>query len=471
MSSVAGHCPPTLLIASRALMATALALQARVPAIEQVVILDGEGDDGAVTWLRRALPRAAHAPVPRRAGETALVVYTSGTTGSAKGVEITFGNLQFQSVAVDRAIGRKADERFLSVLPLNHLYELICGLVALLRRGATISYSESLLPDDLKDVMREERITSLVGVPLLFRALKRGIERGMRQQPRARRALLALIGLLARLLPWNAARRALHAPVLKHFGGSLRAFYCGGAALDLDVALFFERLGIPVYQGYGLSETSPVISTNSPRANRLGSDGRPLDGVEVRIEKKSESDPEGEILTRGPHVMRGYLYRADLTAEMLDEQGWLHTGDLGCLDDDGYLYVTGRCKDLIVLGGGKKVHPDEVEELLAQSTAFKEVCVLGAPSRSPLSRGFDEVCAVVVPAAEMSCDVARDGEALQLEMQAEVARLAARLAQFKRPTRVVVRRESLPITATRKLKRPVLRRWLACWDEAKEKME
>jgi long-chain acyl-CoA synthetase len=319
--------------------------------------------------------------------------------------------------------------------------------------------------------MREQHITSMVGVPLLFRALKRGIERGMRQQPRARRVLLAVIGLCARLLPWNAARRALYAPVLRQLGGCLRAFYCGGAALDLEVALFFERMGIPIYQGYGLSETSPVISTNTPRRNRLGSVGRPLDGVEVRIERKSESDPEGEILTRGPHVMRGYLYRPDLTAEMIDADGWLHTGDLGCLDDDGYLYVTGRCKDLIVLGGGKKVHPDEVEEVLAQSPTFKEVCVLGAPSRSPLSRGFDEVCAVVVPTAEMSRDVARDGEAMQTAMEAEVARLAARLAQFKRPTRVVVRRESLPTTAIRKLKRPVLRRWLACWDEAKETQE
>jgi len=240
-------------------------------------------------------------------------------------------------------------------------------------------------------------------------------------------------------------RRFLHAPVLRAFGGSLRALYSGGAALDVDVARGFERMGLRIFEGYGLSETSPVIATNTPAAYRVGSVGRPLPGVEVRI------SADGEIQTRGPHVMRGYLDRPDLTAAVLDADGWLRTGDLGRVDDDGFLHVTGRAKDVIVLGGGKKVYPDEVEQVLAQSPRFAEVCVLGVAAR----HGNEEVCAVVVPAA-----------ADEVDADAAVQAALESLAAFKRPTRVVVRREPIPRTTTRKAKRAVLARWVA--DQAQE---
>jgi long-chain acyl-CoA synthetase len=236
-------------------------------------------------------------------------------------------------------------------------------------------------------------------------------------------------------------RRILYAPVLRAFGGRLHQLYAGGAPLDPEVARQFERMGLRIFEGYGLSETSPVIATNTPRAYRLGSVGRPLPGVEVRI-------VNGEIQTRGPHVMRGYLDRPDLTAQVMDPDGWFKTGDLGRLDDDGYLHVTGRAKDVIVLGGGKKVYPDEVELLLADHPAFAEVCVLGMPSRQ--MRGHEEVCAVVVPHGDDASD----------DAHAEVARMLAGLAQFKHPTRVLVRREPIPRTTTRKAKRQALAAWI-----------
>jgi long-chain acyl-CoA synthetase len=282
-------------------------------------------------------------------------------------------------------------------------------------------------------------------VPLLYRALLRGIDAQLRRAPRAARFVVAVAGAIAASIPVSAVRRLLHAPVLRAFGGSLRQLYSGGAALDVDVARAFERMGLPIFQGYGLSETSPVIATNTPRAYRIGSVGRPLPGVEVRI------SAEGEIQTRGPHVMRGYVGRADLPADVLDTDGWLRTGDLGRLDADGYLYVTGRAKDVIVLGGGKKVYPDEVEQLLAQHPAFTEVCVLGVAAR----HGNDEVCAVVVPPS--------GGE---VDAEAEVAHALASLAAFKRPTRVVVRREPIPRTTTRKAKRVALAAWIATHQEA-----
>jgi long-chain acyl-CoA synthetase len=359
-------------------------------------------------------------------------------------VEITFGTLRYQTVAVAGAIGPQGVERFLSILPLNHLYELICGLMTTLRRGASVHYADSLLPDELVARMRAERITSLVGVPLVFRMLQRSIVREVGKRGLLVRAWFAASMQLTALMPLPL-RRAWMTPVLKTFGGHLRAAYSGGAPLPPSVARFFLRLGLPIYQGYGLSETGPVIATNTPSANRLGSVGRPLDGVEVQIR-------DGEICTRGPHVMRGYLDRADLTDQVLDASGWLRTGDLGTLDGDGFLHVTGRAKDLIVLGGGKKVHPDEIEELIAQSLDLAEACVLGAPARSEMLRGSDEVCAVVVPAEH----VRGEPHEVRAHCEAEIERLCTRVASFKRPTRVVVRRVPLPRSTNRK----VLRRQL-----------
>ncbi len=170
---------------------------------------------------------------------------------------------------------------------------------------------------------------------------------------------------------------------------------CGGAPLEDEVVRFFARIGVPVYQGYGLTETSPVISTNTPRAHRSGSAGRPLPGVRVKIEADDRWQREGEILTRGPHVMKSYYKQPELTSRVLDAGGWLHTGDLGRLDRRGYLYITGRKKSLIALASGKKVQPEEVEALLEKSAAVKEVCVVGAAVAGGLKAAGEEACAVV----------------------------------------------------------------------------
>jgi len=419
---------------------------------DEIVVLIGHArphvvlsSEGQRTRAERAEREADVEPIGPSADAPALIIYTSGTTGRPKGVAITFANLMHQVRGVDAVIGPQGRERFLSILPLCHLYELICGLLVPLSRGAVISYpgTDSLLPADLTRIMRERRVTSLVGVPLLYRALARGIAAELRRKGRLARAYVAAVGALAAALPLPRLRRLLHAPILRNFGGHLHQLYSGGAALDLQVARTFERMGLPILQGYGLSETSPVISTNGSRSYRIGSVGRPLPGVEVRI------SPEGEIQARGPNVMRGYVDRPDLTAEVLDADGWLRTGDLGHLDDQGFLHVTGRAKDVIVLGGGKKVYPDEVEAVLADSPAFAEVVVLGARARG---HGHEEVCAIVVPAPGASdcVDVA----------SAEIARCLAGVASFKRPTRVVIRREPIPRTTTRKAKRNALAAWI-----------
>jgi long-chain acyl-CoA synthetase len=222
----------------------------------------------------------------------------------------------------------------------------------------------------------------------------------------------------------------------------------------MEVAQFFERMGVTVLQGYGLTETSPVVAVNTPEHNRLGSVGRPLPGTHLRINR------EGEIVVRGPAVMRGYYKRADLTREVMDDDGWFHTGDLGAIDDDGFVYVTGRIKNIIVLGSGKKVSPEEVEAVLAESPGFREVCVIGGISRDRLSEGSEIVCAVIVPSDALAADCGGDMEALQERVRLEVLRLSERLAPYKRPARIILRSDEFPKTSTRKIRRALVQDWL-----------
>ncbi|MDH3914975.1 MAG: AMP-binding protein, partial [Chromatiales bacterium] len=190
---------------------------------------------------------------------------------------------------------------------------------------------------------------------------------------------------------------------------------------------------------------------NGPHSNRIGSVGRPLPGTEVRASE------EGEILVRGPQVMLRYHRNARATAAAIDAEGWLHTGDLGELDKDGYLYVNGRHSSRIVLACGEKVQPEEVETAILRSARISECGVIGMRSRSPLHNGSEEVCAVVVPTGD---DDPADPRVLQQALRMEVSRCCAGLAQFKRPTRVIVRRQPLPATASRKLRRRALGAWL-----------
>jgi long-chain acyl-CoA synthetase len=262
--------------------------------------------------------------------------------------------------------------------------------------------------------------------------------------------VFAVAFALARFFPFLAVKRLLFRPIHRRFGNRLRAFVVGGAPLPLEVEGFLERIGLTPYQGYGLSETSPVTTYNAPGRRRRGSVGRPLPGVELSI------GDGGEILTRGPHLMRGYFRRPDLTDAQIDRDGWFHTGDLGSLDQGGFLYIKGRIKNLIVLPSGKKVQPEEVETAIGRSTWFQEVCVLGCSS----AEGGEEVCAVVVPSQELRQRLGQEPQRAEQEIRSEVERACAVIAPFKRPAHVVVRREELPKTSTRKVKRPQVRLWL-----------
>jgi long-chain acyl-CoA synthetase len=412
------------------------------------------------------LRAAAPWPRPRTAEEIALIVYTSGTMGEPKGVMIPFRALLFEVGRLEEAMQLHPGECFLSVLPLNHTLELTGGFLSVLAVGGSVCYASSLLPDDLRRDLCERRVSGMIGVPLLLRALQRGVEQRVRALPAIARSAYRLSWIAAGVLPWRRARRWLFAPLHAQLGGRLRLLVCGGAPLDPELERWFDRVGIVVLQGYGLTETGPVISVNTHRRRRIGSVGQPLAGIEVRIASDPDPDggddailPDGEILTRGPHVMHGYFRRPEETSAVLDADGWLRTGDRGRQDRDGYLYITGRVKSLIVLGGGKKVQPEEVEAALARSPQIEEVCVVGRHARRGLRAGTEQVCAVVVPAASLRASFGGDAGALRNALRVEIERLGTELAAYKRPAVVLIREHELPKTASRKVRRSEVYAW------------
>jgi long-chain acyl-CoA synthetase len=471
LSSILADAEPRILFVSSQLAETARSLQQQSAFFMEIVVVDKKEGPSHFPELDQLRASTAYEGRERDFDETAVIVYTSGTTGAPKGVMISFRNLGYQVMNFECVMKLTSKDLLLSMLPLNHLLELTCGLLGVLYAGGGICYCHSLFPNEIVEIMREKKVTAMITVPLFLKMLKGGIENEVDRAGVIKRRLFRVALSIA---PWTGFRflkRLLFWDIHKQFGGRLKNFISGGAPLDSGVAQFFENLGMPIYQGYGLTETSPVISVNTPRAHKLNSVGRPLAGVRVRILSEGVTDGakegEGEIVTAGPNVMLGYYKREDLTENVMDPEGWFHTGDLGRLDKDGFLYVTGRIKNLIVLGSGKKVNPEELEAVISQSPLIKEICVVGKPSRNGLMQGTEVVCAVVVP-AEPVVRQSKERSEIANEIKREVDRLSQDLAPYKRASQVFVRFEDLPKTTTRKIKRAVVLEWLNHQEEVSE---
>lgn len=421
----------------------------------QYFVLDHDSQATTYQSIQSLKPKEKQPSRERSLDEVAVIIYTSGTTGSPKGVMSTIGNLLFQATQFEKIVNPKEGDRFLSILPINHLLELTHGFLGILHAGGTVYYSQSLYPKDIMSLMKEKRITGMIAVPLFYRTLKNGIERQITKGGAVEKAWWQTATTIASVIHNQQFRRFLFRPLHKTLGGRLQILISGGAPLESSTGQFFDLVGISILQGYGLTETSPVISSNTPYANRLGSVGQAIPGVEVKIVIDGNDNGEGEIITRGPHIMKGYFKRDDLTASVIDSDGWFHTGDIGKLDKDGYLYITGRIKNLIVLGGGKKVHPEEVEGVLSASPNIKEICVLGVEAKSGSKEGTEEVCAVLVPTDSFKKQFSDSAQA-EAALTKELQTLSLQLASYKRPTRIITMYEDLPKTATRKVKRKEL---------------
>jgi long-chain acyl-CoA synthetase len=377
-------------------------------------------------------------------GSLATIIYTSGTTGEPKGAMLNHSNIASNVAACLEVIEIGPADIMLSFLPLSHIFERMAGLYAMIAAGATIAYAESMELVAANAV--EVRPTILTGVPRFYEKIYARVMENALAQPALRKRIFfwglhqglarARARFEGRRLPWLAGSRAaiadrlVGAKVRARVGGRLRFCISGGAPLAPKVMEFFFAVGIPVIEGYGLTETSPVICLNRLGHEKPGSVGPPVPGVEVRI------GDEGEILTRGPHVMQGYFKNDEATRAALHD-GWFHTGDIGQLDADGSLTITDRLKDLLVTAGGKKVAPQPLEGRLKTSKWVAEAILLG--DRQPF------IVSLIVPNfTSLELDAKAHGRAFASRgamlaspetralFQAEVDKVNGDLAPFER---------------------------------------
>ena len=377
------------LVATEPLYTSVSALRERLPSLRAVVGFDLPPDHpdsfAALLALGEAEPIPARRPAP---GTVAGFFYTSGTTGLPKGVVLTHANLGSNLLAMREVFPLEPGEISLSFLPWAHSFGQVCELHYGLSQGMSIAINDAI--PNLLENLKEIRPTILVAVPRVFNRIYRAVMQDISQRPALLRRLFQdgleaaaqhrrgeKVGFL-RELELKLDDKLIFAKIRERFGGRLEKVISGSAALTLEVAELIDALGIAVYEGYGLSETSPVVAANTPRHRKLGSVGRVLPGVRVVIdESKGGAEGEGEIIVYGPNVMRGYHHREEENAAALTEDGGLRTGDLGRLDEDGYLFITGRIKEQYKLENGKYVMPGVVEEELKLSPYIANVMVHG----------------------------------------------------------------------------------------------
>lgn len=375
-----------LVVAGSALLGKIAAVANQLPELAHLVVADADpipvGRCQVQAWEKFLNSGGAYQEPDIAASDPASIVYTSGTTGLPKGVVLSHENFLSNVQAAREAVPVLPSDMFLSFLPLSHVLERMAGHFLPFTVGATVAYAEN--PTTLKANLCEVRPTILVAVPRIFEKFHDAVWAKVNAGPAWERKLLTWALRQQRgTWPHRIADALVFAKVRRRLGGQLRLTISGGASLHPPLAKFFDRLGVLILEGYGLTETSPVITVNTEGKRRIGSVGQPLPGVEVKIA------PDKEILARGPNVFSGYWQDEAATREVIDAEGWFHTGDLGHIDADGFLFITGRSKEMLVTAGGKNVWPGVVENILNSDPLIAQSMVIA--NRRPY------VTALVVP--------------------------------------------------------------------------
>lgn len=445
--SIYSSCEPTTVFCSHTYLNTVLEIQKEVPSIKNIILIDATEKDSKYTSIHTIENNYDAKFRHRSLNSTALIVYTSGTTGKPKGVEISFKNLLAQmndmKILLEGAFKEK-NLNILSILPMNHLFEFTVGFATFLNMGYSIYYTKSLRPKDILSVMEDKKIRFMITVPSFFRMLKAQFESDLSKECKRKQLIFNFnYHYTAKFLPFRFLKKYLFKDIHKKFGNNFCAFLSGGAPMDLEMGKYFKRIGIDAFQGYGLSEASPVVTFNLKRNLDMKSVGLFLNSFEAKI-----SPETGELLVKGPSVMKGYYKQPELTQEVI-EDGWLHTGDIAKIGKKGQVYITGRIKNMIVLPGGKKIFPEEVEAVLEESKLFKELCVLSSVKQTGEKKGAEEVCVVVGGIDDLYEKY--DDATVEKMLIEEVKRLSMKLTQYKRPTNIIVYKGNLPRTATRKV--------------------
>jgi long-chain acyl-CoA synthetase len=388
--------------------------------------------------------------------DLAALIFTSGTTGTPKGVMLSHRNLVENGDGVQMTTKLGPGDNWIIVLPFHHTYPTSLGIFTPLLTYGRITCVPSMKTNVLVGIMKDTGATCVPAMPLLIEKIYKGVLAKVKERPPAVRALFRVM-LAVSTFFFTVLRirigKLLFTSVARELGVSkLRFFVSGGGPIAKDVIDGMEALGLVTFQGYGLTETSPVISNTAPAHNKPGSVGLPLANVEVRIDAPDHNG-NGEILARGPNVMMGYYGMPEKTAEVIDADGWLHTGDIGKLDSDGYLYITGRLKNIIVTKGGKNIYPEEIENLLQASPLLSEVVVVGKLD----NEGGEYPHAIIYPDPEVLADML-PGRQMTVDevrglVRAEIQKCTAGAARYKVPQSFELSPVELPKTSTRKVKR------------------
>ncbi len=470
-------------VSTKLQLAKVQTIKHQAPALKYIIALDPDATGPDVMPFADVLARgkAALSKYPRwqeealqsKPDDLATLIYTSGTTGDPKGVMLTHGNLTSNVVSGLKSLDLRDGDECLSFLPLSHVFERMAGHYCMWQSGCTINYAQSI--ESVSADLIERKPTVVLSVPRLYEKIYARIIEGASASNLKRKIFnwsrkageqWADLVMAGKPVPFGVklskaiGDKLVFSKLQQRTGGRLRFFVSGGAPLSSEIAKFFYAAGLPIYEGYGLTETSPVITVNATTAIRMGTVGKPIVGVEVKIA------PDGEILSRGPHIMKGYYNKPEATRDVIDEEGWFHTGDIGMIDPDGYLKITDRKKDIIVTAGGKNIAPQPIENRVKGNKYILNAVMLGDKRKFPIMLVVPNLDELRNWAKEKGLSAASDSALISMtecgdKIEEEVKKALRDLASFEMPKKVVlVERdfsiESGELTPTLKVKRRVV---------------
>lgn len=388
---------------------------------------------------------------PRAPADLAAILFTSGTMGTPKGVMLSHANLTSDCLLAQEHMRLYPTDVFYALLPIHHSYTMLAVFIEALSIGAEVVFGRKMATSQVLKDLKEAKVTMFLGVPLLFNKVLAGILDGIRKKGPVVygiiRILMVLSGLIKKSTGVNPGKRIFGSILEKASLASVRICISGGGPLAPSVFRQYNQLGLDFVQGYGLTETSPILALNPVEHYKETSVGKVIPQVEVRIDRPDETG-QGEIVVRGPIVMQGYYKHPEATAEVLDSEGWLRTGDVGRLDSENYLAITGRCKSLIVTEGGKNVYPEEIEFSFQLFSEVEQVLVRGFVLDAELKT--EGIEALVYPSQEW---VQRTASETRIRLQSVIDQVNAKLLPYQRITRFEVLETPLEMTTKRTIKR------------------
>lgn len=388
-----------------------------------------------------------------KSDDVVAILFTSGTTGTPKGVMLTNENLVADCYLAQGYIDFRPDDVFYAILPIHHSYTMLAVMFESFSVGACTVFGKKLVMSQMLKELREAHVTQFLAVPMLFNKMIAALMKGVREKGvlvyALIRALMELSGAIKKLTGVNLGKKMFSFLLKKLSMENIRTCICGGGPLPSSTFKKFNQIGVNFVQGYGLTETSPVTHLNPPYAYKESSVGKSLPQCQVKIVDPDE-DGNGVIYIKGPMVMKGYYKNEEATKEVLSADGWLNTGDVGHQDQNGYLYLTGRAKSVIVTDGGKNVFPEEIEDHFQLYDEIEQICILGyIIDKATKAEG---IRAVIYPSESVRKECA-DSDAVRARMEEIVSLVNRELQSYKKITRVDISDSPLPMTSTKKIKR------------------